>query len=61
MDSKVSLNDTNKLGRRAFPPEFTTVIPLQESVAGFVHDFSGKRLSVFLLKGKGLHGERVYR
>lgn len=37
----------------AFPPEFTTVIPLQEKVAGFSHQFENKLLEVFLLKEKG--------
>lgn len=34
----------------AFPPEFTTVIPLQEKVTGFSHQFDNKLLEVFLLK-----------
>jgi Fe-S-cluster-containing hydrogenase component 2 len=34
----------------AFPPEFTTVIPLQERIGGFVHKFEKKLLEVFLLK-----------
>jgi hypothetical protein len=45
----------------AFPPEFTTVIPLQERVLGFAHHFANKLLQVFLLKDKGSHGERSYR
>jgi len=45
----------------AFPPEFTTVIPLQERVLGFAHHFANKLLQVFLLKDKGSHGERIYR
>jgi hypothetical protein len=36
----------------AFPPEFTTVIPLPEKVAGFSHKFENKRLEVLLLKEK---------
>jgi ferredoxin len=36
----------------AFPPEFTTVIPLQERVHGFAHRFENKLLEVLLLKGK---------
>jgi hypothetical protein len=35
----------------AFPPEFTTVIPLNERAVGFVHRFENKLLEVFLLKG----------
>lgn len=34
----------------AFPPEFTTVIPLQERVFGFVHHFGNKVLDVLLVK-----------
>ena len=34
----------------AFPPEFTTVIPLQDRVYGFVHHVSSKVLDVLLLK-----------
>jgi len=45
----------------AFPPEFTTVIPLKEKVVGFAHHFSDKLLQVFLLKDIGNHGERSYR
>jgi hypothetical protein len=37
----------------AFPPEFTTVIPLQEKITGFAHRFENKLLEVFLLKEKG--------
>jgi hypothetical protein len=45
----------------AFPPEFTTVIPLKESVVGFSHTFNDKLLKVFLLKNKGgQYGERIY-
>lgn len=36
----------------AFPPEFTTVIPLQEVVEGFAHRFENKILEVLLLKKK---------
>ena len=36
----------------AFPPEFTTVIPLQETVEGFSHRFGNKLLEVLLLKAK---------
>jgi len=45
----------------AFPPEFTTVIPLKERVVGFAHHFGDKLLQVFLLKEIGNHGERSYR
>jgi hypothetical protein len=45
----------------AFPPEFTTVIPLQDSVVGFAHNFNNKLLQVLLLKEKGNHGERIQR
>jgi len=41
----------------AFPPEFTTVIPLQESIEGFSHRFENKILEVLLLKQKK-HGEQ---
>ena len=34
----------------AFPPDFTTVIPLQDRVFGFVHCFSNKVLDVLLVK-----------
>ncbi len=34
----------------AFPPEFTTVIPLQDRVYGFAHDLRSKVLDVLLLK-----------
>jgi hypothetical protein len=34
----------------AFPPEFTTVIPLQDRVYGFVHHLGSKVLDVLLLK-----------
>ncbi len=36
----------------AFPPEFTTVIPLHERVDGFSHHFENKLLEVLLLKEK---------
>ncbi len=36
----------------AFPPEFSTVIPLQEKVDGFSHRFENKLLEIFLLKRK---------
>ncbi len=34
----------------AFPPEFTTVIPLHERIAGFAHHFANKVLEVLLVK-----------
>ena len=34
----------------AFPPEFTTVIPFQQRLAGFAHQFENKRLEVLLVK-----------
>lgn len=37
----------------AFPPEFTTVIPLRERVVGFAHHFENKLLEVLLLKDRG--------
>jgi hypothetical protein len=37
----------------AFPPEFTTVIPLRDKVVGFAHHFENKLLEVFLLKDRG--------
>jgi Fe-S-cluster-containing hydrogenase component 2 len=37
----------------AFPPEFTTVIPLREKVTGFAHRFENKLLEVFLMKDSG--------
>lgn len=42
----------------AFPPEFTTVIPLQEGVEGFAHRFENKILEVLLLK-KREEGRKV--
>ena len=44
----------------AFPPEFTTVIPLKEKVTGFAHRFQDKLLEVFLLKDAS-EWERSYR
>ncbi len=37
----------------AFPPEFTTTVPLREKVVGFAHHFENKLLEVFLLKDRG--------
>lgn len=34
----------------AFPPEFTTIIPLKEKVDGFSHRFANKTLEVLLIK-----------
>ena len=45
----------------AFPPEFTTIIPLKQRVVGFAHRFENKLLEVFLLKGRENHWERNYR
>jgi hypothetical protein len=45
----------------AFPPEFTTVIPLQERVFGFAHHFNNKLLQVILAKDKGSHWGKSYR
>jgi hypothetical protein len=45
----------------AFPPEFTTVIPLQEKVVGFGHHFANKRLEVLLVKDKGDQAGRSHR
>ena len=45
----------------AFPPEFTTVIPLKERVVGFAHRFENKLLEVLLLKGKKNQWETSYR
>jgi len=36
----------------AFPPEFTTVIPLQDQIVGFAHKFENKLLEVLLLKDR---------
>ena len=45
----------------AFPPEFTTIIPLRERVVGFAHRFENKLLEVLLLKGKKNQWETSYR
>ena len=45
----------------AFPPEFTTIVPLKDRVVGFVHRFENKLLEVFLLKDKGTSWESSYR
>jgi hypothetical protein len=46
-------------GAGAFPPEFTTIIPLREKIVGFAHRCENKLLEVFLLKGNSW--ERSYR
>lgn len=45
----------------AFPPEFTTIIPLRDRVVGFAHRFENKLLEVLLLKGKKKQWEMSYR
>ena len=45
----------------AFPPEFTTIIPLKERVVGFAHRFENKLLEVLLLKGQKNQWETSYR
>jgi hypothetical protein len=45
----------------AFPPEFTTVIPLQERIAGFVHKFENKLLEVLLLKDRSTPWGATYQ
>jgi hypothetical protein len=35
----------------AFPPEFTTVIPFQQRIAGIAHQFENKLLQVLVVKG----------
>jgi ferredoxin len=45
----------------AFPPEFTTIIPLKERVFGFAHRFENKLLEVLLLKGQKNQWETSYR
>lgn len=44
----------------AFPPEFTTVIPLRERITGFAHRFENKVLEVFLMKDSGESWSRSY-
>ncbi|MSP40308.1 MAG: YfhL family 4Fe-4S dicluster ferredoxin [Deltaproteobacteria bacterium] len=34
----------------AFPPEFTTIIPFQQRISGFAHQFGNKLLEVMLVK-----------
>jgi Fe-S-cluster-containing hydrogenase component 2 len=44
----------------AFPPEFTTIIPLPEKIIGFVHRFENKLLEVFLVKEKASNWGKSY-
>jgi Pyruvate/2-oxoacid:ferredoxin oxidoreductase delta subunit len=41
----------------AFPPEFTTVVPLKDKVQGFSHRFGDKLLEILLLKKPARAGE----
>jgi hypothetical protein len=45
----------------AFPPEFTTVIPLREKVIGFAHRCENKLLEVFLMKASGSRWSESHR
>lgn len=45
----------------AFPPEFTTVIPLQDRIAGFAHKFENKVLEVLLLKDRSTPWGATYK
>ena len=45
----------------AFPPEFTTVIPLQDRIVGFVHKFENKLLEVVLVKDLSLSRRASYQ
>ena len=45
----------------AFPPEFTTVIPLQDRIAGFAHKFENKLLQVLLLKDRSTPWGATYQ
>jgi hypothetical protein len=45
----------------AFPPEFTTVIPLREKVTGFAHRCQNKLLEVFLIKDNGSRWSESHR
>ena len=45
----------------AFPPEFTTVIPLQDRIVGFVHKFENKLLQVLLLKDQSILKGATYQ
>ena len=45
----------------AFPPEFTTVIPLQDRIVGFAHKFENKLLQVLLLKDRSILRGATYQ
>jgi hypothetical protein len=45
----------------AFPPEFTTTLPLSEKVVGFAHHFENKLLEVLLVKDSGQRWGTTYR
>jgi hypothetical protein len=45
----------------AFPPEFTTVIPLRERVTSFTHRCQNKLLEVFLIKDDGSRWSESHR
>ena len=45
----------------AFPPEFTTVIPLQDRIVGFAHKFENKLLQVLLLKDRSILSGATYQ
>lgn len=45
----------------AFPPEFTTIVPLKQRVVGFAHRFENKLLEVLLLKEQKNRGGTSYR
>jgi 4Fe-4S binding domain len=45
----------------AFPPEFTTVIPLQDRIIGFVHKFESKVLEVILVKERNTARGAAYQ
>ncbi|HXV79169.1 MAG TPA: YfhL family 4Fe-4S dicluster ferredoxin [Candidatus Binatia bacterium] len=45
----------------AFPPEFTTIVPLKERIVGFAHHFENKLLEVLLLKDQKNRWETSYR
>lgn len=45
----------------AFPPEFTSVIPLRERVTGFAHRCENKLLEVFLIKDNGSRWSESHR
>jgi len=45
----------------AFPPEFTTVIPLHDRIVGFAHKFENKLLEVLLLKDQSTPWGATYQ